>query len=97
MTPDPNGERRQEVLHLLAEASDRITRLETFRESDKDFARLHLKTLGDLVHEIGELKLAVNTIRTERNTLVAVAGVMGAVLTWVGKGIVAFMTSGGIR
>ena len=94
---DSGGERRQEVLRQLAEASERITRLETFRESDKDFARLHLKTMTDLVTEIGEMKLAVNTIRTERNTLIAVAGVLGAVLTWVGKGIVAFMTSGGVR
>lgn len=96
MTED-SGERRQEVLRQLAEASERLTRLETFRESDKDFARLHLTTLKDMVTEMQEVKLAVNTIRTERNTLIAVAGMLGAVLTWVGKGVVAFMTSGGMR
>lgn len=96
MSEEP-GERRQEVLRQLSEASERITRLETFREADREFARLHLTTLKDMVSEMSEVKLAVNTIRTERNTLIAIAGLMGAVLTWVGKGVVAFMTSGGMK
>lgn len=93
---DDGSERRQEVLRQLSEARERLTRLETMREADRELAELHLETLTGIVQDMGSVKLAVNTIRTERNTLIAVAGFAGAVITWIGKGVIAFMTHGGM-
>lgn len=94
MTPPNNlEERRHDVTVLLDDARTRLSVLETQRSSDREDVLEFRKSLTTLSEKIDKVHLAVSNYRTERNTLAAVAGIAGAFVTWLGKGVVAFMMS----
>ena len=90
---EANGERRREVVTLLDDARNRLSVLETQRTSDREDVLEFRKALTTLSEKVDKVHLAVSNYRTERNTLAAVAGIAGAFVTWLGKGVVAFMMS----
>lgn len=88
------GERRQEVFTVLADQGGRISRLETYRESDKEDLKEFNSTMRLVVDGLRKVEISITTMKVERNTLLAVAGFLGATVSWVGKAIVSFMMSG---
>lgn len=86
-------DRRENHFSAIMETRERLTKLETQRESDHDFYERHLSTMSQLVEEMKEVKLSINTIQTQKNTVLGVAAVLGSAVTLIGKALFSLMTS----
>ena len=79
------GERREEYFTRLNEIGDRLTRLEAMRESESEGTRLVAGQLVSLTKEIHAMSLQLNTLETQRNTIIGVAAVCGSLVTAIGQ------------
>lgn len=86
-----SAERRSDVHRRLYELGDRVTRVETLWETSIQSQKDQTLQTARLVEVMQEVSLKLNTLETQRNTVIASAGLIGALLTTIGHAIFRFM------
>lgn len=81
-------ERRGHVYEELTDLRDRVVRVETLHEGDAERNRAIVR----LTEAVQALSLQMNTITTQRNTVIGFASLFGAFLTLVANWIFNAMT-----
>lgn len=89
------NERRQENADRLHELGDRVTRLETQRQSDFEAISSMNRSVVTLITKIDTLSLQLNTLQTERKVIVGLAGFLGGIVTLCAEWLMRIFTTKG--
>lgn len=93
----PPDERREGIWQRLENIADRLAKLEGRREADAENREALASAVLGLTREMQAVALKLNTIETQRNTMLAVAGGIGAAVTMLGKGLFSLLFGGGVK
>lgn len=80
-------ERRSDVHERLNALGDRLTRLETLRESESTGQAMMAAQLIELTRAIQLLTTDMTILKTQRNTVIGAAAFIGSLLTVIGNAI----------
>ena len=90
-------ERRRDVSRRIYDLGDRVTRVETLYETFLVSQSALNSNVAKLVQTVQELVIKINTLETQRNTVVGVAGIIGALLTVLAQAIYRLIASASSR
>ena len=87
-------ERRADYFAKLNDISDRVARLETIQNFGSEGHKALSEQLVFLIKEVHALGIKINTLETQRNSVIAAAGILGGVVTFIGNWMFRIMTGG---
>ena len=91
-----SDERRSHYWDRLTQLGDSVARLEEKHASSDDGIKELVGEIKELTKAITSMALDIQILKTQRNTIIAVAGVLGGVVTTIGQAVFRTMT-GGVR
>ena len=85
-------ERRTEYYQRLNDLGDKVAKMEVLIETGTDWQKAMATQLKELVEAVHAQSLLINTLFTQRNTVIGVAAFLGSLVTLVGNWVFKMMT-----